>query len=152
MKPAHLLAAVILSFGTASSAMAECAEGVAPDLNTLGPGVNWKFCVLSPGTNLSGQVMTSMILNNTILEDVKFIRTDLRGAKLRHARLRWSDMTDADLNQANLTKANLTGATLIRANLWKAILVGTIFDGADLSGATWVDGRECATPSIGQCN
>ncbi|MEI6623572.1 MAG: pentapeptide repeat-containing protein [Actinomycetes bacterium] len=50
-------------------------------------------------------------------------------------------MHGACLTRANLSSATLTGATLTGANLTDTIL----------SGATWWDGRICATPSIGTC-
>jgi len=33
-----------------------------------------------------------------------------------------------------------------------ANITGAIFDEANLSGATWIDGRTCALGSVGTCN
>lgn len=68
------------------------------------------------------------------------------------ARLVDADLTGADLFGANLARADLTGALLRNASLLQAkVDASTTLTGADLSGATWVDGRECAEGSIGSC-
>ena len=64
--------------------------------------------------------------------------------------------------ETNLAGANLSGADLSRANLWGANLTGAnltgatmpapfYFEQANLSGATWTDGRKCGPDSIGVC-
>ena len=73
-------------------------------------------------------------------------KDDLRGAVL----------PQADLWEANLTGANLSSADLSKANLGRAILTGADLADADLTltvlgEATWIDGRICATGSVGEC-
>ena len=49
--------------------------------------------------------------------------------------------------------ANLTNATLTNADLTNATLMDNAGEyAADLSGATWTDGRVCAAGSMGACN
>ena len=51
-------------------------------------------------------------LSGLILDDVNWIRGDLRGAKLRGTRLINADLIFANFTNADLTEADLTGATL----------------------------------------
>lgn len=109
---------------------------------------------------------------NRLLETKTCTRCDLAGAELtgaqlRRADLRLSNLSGADLSRANLresvlSKANLSGADLRQANLSSTDLSEVNFYGADLReadltdaellGATWVDGRKCGVPSLGECN
>ena len=66
----------------------------------------------------------------------------LRGASLQGANLQGADLTRADLREVNLRFANLTDAILQDADL----------QGARLGSAIWIDGRECAVASVGQCD
>jgi uncharacterized protein YjbI with pentapeptide repeats len=85
----------------------------------------------------------------------KLVRADLKGAKLSGADLSGADLQAADLSNADLSNANLQGA-----NLMEAQSVGTLWTGANLSGASWMVGRDsygnpvaktCAPGSIGAC-
>lgn len=137
-----------------------------------GPGVNWQRC------NFDGSDLTAVDLSGARLRDASFFRSDLSGsnltkadlsrAKFINAKLQSAMFTGAKLYQADLTKADLTGAALagadmrlarlFRASLRGADLTGARLRGtdltrADLSGATWTDGkRVCAEGSIGRCN
>lgn len=73
-------------------------------------------------------------------------------ADFTDARLVDADLTGADLFGANLNGTDLTGALLRNTSLLQAkVDSSTNLTGADLSGATWVDGHECAVGSIGTC-
>ena len=124
MKPVYLLAAVMLSFGTASNAWAACGD-------PAGPGVDWNNCDKSE-VNLSGKEMSGANL----------FSVNLTWANLSGARLRGADLGSTTLMEANLSGADLTYATLTAADLTRV----------NLSGATWVDGRVCDQGSIGVCN
>ena len=83
MKPAHFLAAVILSLGTASSALAGCSD-------PAGARVDWRGCNLHQA-DLSGA--------NLVYADL--LDADLSGANL----------SEANLSEADLSKARLYEAT-----------------------------------------
>ena len=70
---------------------------------------------------------------------------NLTSAHLYLAGLR-AGLTNAKLQLVWLTYANLSGANLYHANLRNSNVRN-----ADMSGATWIDGRECAYGSIGGC-
>ncbi len=137
-----------------------------------GPGVNWQRC------NFDSLDLAAVDLSGARLRDASFIRTDLSGSKLveadstrakfinatlngtvfDNAKLYEADLTKADLTEASLNGADLRLARLFRANLRGADLTGARLRGtdlsqADLSGATWTDGkRVCAEGSVGRCN
>ena len=46
----------------------------------------------------------------------------------------------------------LKNKNLFEVNLKGANITGAIFEEANLSGATWIDGRTCALGSVGACN
>lgn len=60
-------------------------------------------------------------------------------------------LVGADLRDANLSGTRFAGTNLSYANLKGARVDGAVLDGAKLAGTTWVDGRVCATESIGSC-
>jgi hypothetical protein len=66
---------------------------------------------------------------------------NLSGANLSGATFNPTQKYEADFSNANLSGANFTGSQISGAN----------FAGANLSGAIWIDGKVCATPSIGGC-
>jgi uncharacterized protein YjbI with pentapeptide repeats len=76
---------------------------------------------------------------------------DLTGADLKNARLKEAKLSNANLTGADLSGAGLRRAILNNANLTNANLTGALLADADLSGATWVDGRKCAQGSTGEC-
>ena len=72
MKPAHFLAAIILSFGTASSALAACWD-------PAGPGVEWINCNLSH-KNLIEADLSEANLSGAILSGARQTLTGYVGA------------------------------------------------------------------------
>ena len=52
----------------------------------------------------------------------------------------------------SLFGASFKGANLFEANLLGANVSGAIFDEANLSNVTWIDGKKCALGSLGVCN
>jgi len=136
------------------------------------PGVNWQRC------NFDRLDLAAIDLSGARLRDASFIRADLSGSKLveadatrakfinatlngtvfDNAKLYEADLTKADLTEASLNGADLRLARLFRAKLRGADLTGARLGGtdlsrADLSGATWTDGkRVCAEGSVGRCN
>jgi uncharacterized protein YjbI with pentapeptide repeats len=134
------IAAVAICFAIGSPAMAACNDREKA-------GVNWQGCDKSKAK----------------LEAADLSKANLEGANLSGADLFAADLSGANLRAANLTGANLSMANLTGANLALAILRGArlatdtitevkTLSGADLSGATWHDGRICAARSIGRCN
>lgn len=104
-------------------------------------------------------------LNNADLTEARAADASFIDAQLTNAKLTRAAFVDVVLAGANLANADLTGAsfigttTLAKANLTNAVLLGASLPvlpnalrGADLSGATWVDGTKCAAGSVGRCN
>lgn len=123
-------------------------------------GVNWDNC------NLSGVELQDAILNGAMIRNAKLDGSLLAGAQLANVRLDYSSMNITDLSAADLSNgvlvgaslngANLRNARLYKANLAYANLSGALVEGADFTGAVldhaiWVDQRECAAGSVGQC-
>jgi uncharacterized protein YjbI with pentapeptide repeats len=128
----------------------------APDCRqTAGPDVNWSGCdkqgMLLTGVELTSANLGQTRFNGAQLDDANLSYAKLQGAdfsfaNLANARLISADLQNADLSQADLTHADLRYADLRGAKLDEATLQGTLFD-----HATWLDGRVCATGSIGRC-
>lgn len=77
---------------------------------------------------------------------------ELRNIDLKDAQLSGANLTLSDLSGSMLAGANLTKANLSRANLMGAkISHDTLFSGAILSDATWINGQICEENSIGIC-
>jgi uncharacterized protein YjbI with pentapeptide repeats len=93
-----------------------------------------------------------------------FVRADLAGASFYHAllgtganpidfsyaNLRGVSFVETTISHANFSNANLRGANFNRS---KFFADGRFlnFSGADLSGATWVNGQKCREGSVGRC-
>ncbi len=159
-----------LTFGLLAISLPDVAWALCTD--PPGPGVNWQRC------NFDGSDLTAVDLSGARLRDGSFFRAVLSGsnltkaqssrAKYVNATLHSTILDGAELYEADLTKADLTGASLVGADLrlarlyraqlrgadlTKASLKGADLTRADLSGATWTDGkRVCAEGSIGRCN
>jgi hypothetical protein len=103
------------------------------------------------------QVTTRVVGNCLILKVANVTTVRCPGATMQGADLRGFNLSGANLRNANLSGTNLAGmsiasADLSGADLSGAQLDGTRFPGTNLSGATWTDGRVCATPSApGRC-
>ncbi|MET4578584.1 pentapeptide repeat-containing protein [Ottowia thiooxydans] len=86
-------------------------------------------------------------LNGANLSQANLVRANLKNTTLSSANLE-----GANLENANLELASLRGANLRKANLRGANLRSVDLSEAQLEGATWVDGRICASSSpLGQC-
>lgn len=161
------LAIVVLGLGALASVDAEAACTDAAE-----PGVTWRRC------QLDGQILTQIDLSGAQLRDSSLKRADLSGsdlsgvdaqrarfisARMVGANLEGAYLVRADMTSADMTDASLVGADLRFARLFRAILRDADltdaqlneadFLHADLSGATWTNGRTiCAEGSIGRCN
>ncbi len=154
-RTAFLAAALALLLTAASEAKAGCSDPAAPY-------VDWSNChkygASLKRTDLKYASLKGADLSLASLDYADLNNADLSGAKLASAYLEGTDLTNANLTNADLTYAvlylaDLTNATLTNADLTNAKLMdGNGEFGADLSGATWTDGRVCAEGSIGVCN
>lgn len=104
------------------------------------PRINWSGCI-KRGIRLRGAD-----LSGSDLTYADFSLADLSGSRARQARLVGAKLRGADLNHVDLGGADLSYADLEGANLVSARLAGAILD-----HAIWIDGRECAAGSLGQC-
>jgi len=125
------------------------------------PEVNWSYCRM-PGLDLSGVDLSRALLRNTdllgsSLEGARLVEADLSYADLQRARLVRADLRRARITGASMQNAVLTGARLDTADLSFVNLTGASIEGAALEGAildraVWIDGRICATGSVGTCD
>ncbi|MEI8080731.1 MAG: pentapeptide repeat-containing protein [Actinomycetes bacterium] len=110
----------------------------------------------------SGASLPYADLSGAFLTAATLVRADLAHAGLADADMNYANLSHSDLTSANLTRASLPYAVLARADLRDANFTGANLtgaglrdawlDGARFEGATWVGGRKCAPPSIGQCD
>lgn len=160
----HLTGLLLALAVVAGGAQAACTDPAAD-------GVNWRRCYMD------GRDLKDVSLDQAMLREATFQRSDLTGARLTHAdayrakflsaRLDRAMLDGARLIEADLTRADLSGASLKGADLRNAKLVGAMMKGADLtgarlegadlrnadlSGARWADGRLCGVGSTGQCH
>lgn len=90
-------------------------EQESADCNALAqPWVNWSNC---------------------LMDGVKLVSADLRGAHLRNANMSGADLRGAYLAGADIAYTNLVGANLSSAELTQAIMLGANMRNADLAGA-----------------
>ncbi|TVP84168.1 MAG: pentapeptide repeat-containing protein [Thioalkalivibrio sp.] len=125
------------------------------------PEVNWSYCRM-PGLDLRGVDLSHALLRNTDLlgsrlDGARLLEADLSYADLQRTRLERADlrrarMTGASMQNATLTDARLDEADLSFVNLTGASIEGAALDGAILDRAVWIDGRICATGSVGTCD
>jgi uncharacterized protein YjbI with pentapeptide repeats len=85
------------------------------------------------------------------LSGASFIGMDLRRADFRRADLARADFTRANLQQADFEQAKMNNSTFVHANLNISRIKTALVNGADFSGARWVDGGICAYGSTGDC-
>ncbi len=124
------------------------------------PAVNWNNC-LKPdlalsGSDLSGasfrnSQMVSADLMNTLLTDADLAYANLQRANLSYSNLSEASLFGSNLSEADLSYADLSKADLAYADLSNARLGGAELKGARLDKAIWIDGRECAEGSVGEC-
>lgn len=123
-------------------------------------GVNWENCVFNP-TDLQGADLSNSNLRNSVLRSSRLLNANLANSDLMYADLSGSDLSysnlnqaklkGADLRQADLSNSDLSGADLAFADLRDARIGGAEFQNAILNQAIWVDGRVCASDSVGEC-
>jgi uncharacterized protein YjbI with pentapeptide repeats len=144
LKRTSIYAATVVLSLAATTANAACWDPAAP-------GVDWNGCdksfVRLVHGALSGADLRGADLSNAWLSGADLSRANLGGADLSNAMLEIANLSGANLSDADLRFAQFRGADLRFAkNLRSAILRH-----AQLSGATWTDGRTCGEGSIGEC-
>lgn len=85
------------------------------------------------------------LLVNSKLDGVKFNNADLQEANLNRASLKNTEFKKANLEGADLSFTNLSGADLTDAKVDKS----TDLNGANMEGATWIDGTKCKDKTCG---
>lgn len=171
------LRGVDLSGADLASAVLDLADVSGADLAGAGLMQASMVQVVLDGANLASADLTSARVLRGSLRQVSgqqmhaswanFANADLSAGNLAGASLRGAmateatfaganlvgaDLSGADLFGADLSGTDLTGAVLRNTSLLKARTDGsTVLTDADLSGATWIDGRECAEGSRGVC-
>lgn len=103
------------------------------------------------GIDLSGQNLEQASLQQAKLAGANLSAANLKYANLSGANLRDANLSGADLTQANIAMTDFSGADLTGARLQGSYQGTTVFKDADLSGATWQDGKVCGAESIGSC-
>jgi hypothetical protein len=118
--------------------------GVVPELpqcqHAASPRINWSGC------DKQAIPLRGLDLSRSNLAYANFSAADLSGSRLSYAAL-----IGANFNRANLNNVDLSGSDLSYSDLRGASLVSAVLTGAVLDRAIWVDGRECAPGSRGQC-
>lgn len=157
------LLALLVSL-TATTAWANDKENVNPSCQLV-PEANCGWAELrklkAPGIDLrDGQFMATRLdeadLTGANISGAHLQLTNFHKATLKNVDFSYSHMHAVNLVGANLEGANLEGVNLLDANLSGANLKGAkiakvIWTAANLSGATWIDGRVCAQGSKGEC-
>lgn len=118
--------------------------GVVPELpqcqHAASPRINWSGCdkqtVRLRGADLSSSNLTY----------ANFSGADLSGSRLSASALIGLNFTRANLDNVDFSGSDLSYSDLRGASMVSAILRNTVLD-----RAIWVDGRECAVGSVGQC-
>ncbi|MBH1965494.1 MAG: pentapeptide repeat-containing protein [Comamonadaceae bacterium] len=99
------------------------------------------------GAHLALLLLYDSDLSLAYLNGANFSQANLVRANLKNTTLSSANLEGANLENANLELASLRGANLRKANLRGANLRSVDLSGAQLEGATWVDGRICASSS-----
>jgi len=81
------------------------------------------------GTALEDYTVRALLESGTLTNKL------LAGKNLKGAYLAGFDLSGVDFTEADLSEADLRGAKLTNANLTKVHAIGTLFQGADLTGA-----------------
>jgi hypothetical protein len=154
------LTLLLLAVGTVLWFGGERPAPVAVCTAPAAPAVNWRSCRLdglrAPSSDLTQADLSNASLVNALLNDSRLDGADLgyanlTGAGLSYAVLAGARLLGANLRGADLTHADLSGADLAYADLSGALLGGAVLTATRLDGAIWIDGRQCATPSLGAC-
>lgn len=178
MKKMMILALVLLAMGSITLPRNTCPEGMdrtyrgKEDLQGHDfSGQTLKNHDFSGSNAKSADFQEADLANScfagTQLQRAKFNDATLTGVNLVGAQLQGADFEGADLSNTNLNAAQLGGANLRGANLRgaKNIKAAVFFNAAekkddvvlfedakygkaDLSGATWIDGRTCGEGSL----
>jgi hypothetical protein len=85
------------------------------------------------------------ILREAVFDGAEGDGLDFRGADLRSASLKGAHFDEADFRGADLRGADLSQGRFHSADFRGALLEGTLFDGADWTGATFDRGEEPAS-------
>jgi uncharacterized protein YjbI with pentapeptide repeats len=159
LKRTSIYAATVVLSLAATTANAACWDPAAP-------GVDWNGCdksfVRLVHGALSGADLRGADLSNAWLSGADLSRANLGGADLSNAMLEIANLSGANLSDADLSSASMRQADLSDADLRFAQFRGAdlrfaknlrsaILRHAQLSGATWTDGRTCGEGSIGEC-
>ncbi|WP_176736900.1 pentapeptide repeat-containing protein [Oligoflexus tunisiensis] len=117
----------------------------------------------------------SSSLSEVLMENSCLVRTDWRSSRFENVQIENSIAEESDFSSLMSTgrfefkRGSLVGADFNRANfagpvdfkdtdMREADLTGAVFqdtvnwEGAQLSGAIWMDGRVCAEGSVGSCD
>lgn len=117
--------------------------------------VDWTGCDMSgtwlKGVDLTSAMLTGVRFNAANLSQSNLTYANLAGSDLSFANLAQTKLIGANLTSTNLQFADLSNADLRYADLRNAELNGATLLGARLDEATWVDGRQCAAISVGEC-
>lgn len=98
-------------------------------MRTCWKGVKKLLLARRNGTILEDYTVRALLENGTITKKT------LAGKNLKGAYLAGFDFSGVDFTEADLSEADLRGAKLVNANLTKVHAIGTLFQGADLTGA-----------------
>jgi len=132
--------------------------------------------IVSAKDDLRGVDLGAVGLRDAYLSDANMVMVQMRGANLMGANLHIAGLIGANLMGANLMGADLEFAYLMGANLRNVKLGGkeyiqyaflekgvvnpgptkaktpmALLTGAQLNGATWVNGLTCLPGSLGKC-
>jgi uncharacterized protein YjbI with pentapeptide repeats len=99
------------------------------------------------GANLKGVKADHVVFQVANVDGADFSGAELQGATFFTGSAQKANFAGANLKGVNFTRTNLTGADFKGATLDAS----TMFIHANLSGATWSDGRICAVGSDGSC-
>ncbi|MFN7751593.1 MAG: pentapeptide repeat-containing protein [Pseudomonadota bacterium] len=133
----------------------EAARGTGCD-RAGGPGVDWRGCTKEaaqlPGVDLRRARLAGIRLRDAELSKARLDYADLSGADLTRVRMPQARLFGATLREVEMPAGDLRGADLSYADLRGAVIAGANFEGARLDHAWWVDGRRCASGSVGRCD
>lgn len=89
------------------------------------------------GANLYNVVLRGINLKNADLSNADLVKVDARRARFENANLKNADLGYANLSYSVLEKANLSGAILLKTKFDKADVTNTILDNAIVDRKDW---------------